>query len=60
MREVIDFIVEETLLKQEEKSKMIINNNNQRAEKKKNPAKNYLQILKFIIVDQKKKNTWKL
>ena len=41
MREVIDFIVKETLEK--EKPKMIINNNNNKAEKRKKPAKDYLQ-----------------
>jgi vacuolar-type H+-ATPase subunit E/Vma4 len=53
MREVIDFIVKETLEK--EKPKMIINNNNNKAEKRKKPAKDYLQKQLDMIADQKKK-----
>ena len=55
MREVIDFIVEETLLKQKEKSKMIVNDKNNKAEKRKKSAKDYLQKQLDMIVDQKKK-----
>ena len=55
MREVIDFIVEETLLKQKEKSKMIVNDKNNKAEKRKKSAKDYLQRQLDMIVDQKKK-----
>jgi len=57
MREVIDFIVEETLGKQKEKSKMIVNEKNSKAEqiKKKSPNKDYLQKQLDMIADQKKK-----
>ena len=55
MREVIDFIVEETLLKQKEKSKMIVNDKNNKAEKRKKSANDYLQKQLDMIVDQKKK-----
>jgi hypothetical protein len=55
MREVIDFIVKETLEKEKEKPKMIINDNNNKAEKRKKPAKDYLQKQLDMISDQKKK-----
>ena len=57
MREVIDFIVEETLGKQKEKSKMIVNEKNSKAEqiKKKSPNKDYLQKQLDMIANQKKK-----